>query len=308
MSSATNAMPGAMESGGAAPVAISWGRQFYWSVLREIWENRSVYLAPLIVAGLFLAGFILNVLSVRHRTHGMWPFNPAHQHDLLASRYEIAAALIMGTVLIVGVFYSLDALYGERRDRSILFWKSLPVSDLTVVLAKFTIPIVVLPLVAFVITVATQFIMLVLSSVLLAGSGVDIARLWAEASFIHVAVIVFYHLLTVHGLWYAPLYAWLFLVSAWAPRAPFMWAFLPPFVICGVEKMAFDTSHFLSFLLYRLAGPDAGTAMTSGSHADFMSQLIPVHFFAVPALWEGVAVAAVFIAAAARLRRYRGPI
>ena len=58
------------------------------------------------------------------------------------------------------MFYCLDALYGERRDRSILFWKSLPVSDLTTVLSKASIPIVVLPLLTFAVTVATQLIML----------------------------------------------------------------------------------------------------------------------------------------------------
>ena len=63
----------------------------------------------------------------------------------------------MGTTFIVGIFYCLDALYGERRDRSILFWKSLPVSDLTTVLSKASIPLVVLPLLAFAITVVTQF-------------------------------------------------------------------------------------------------------------------------------------------------------
>jgi ABC-2 type transport system permease protein len=158
----------------------------------------------------------------------------AQQHDLIAMRYELSAALIMGTALIVGVFYSLDALYGERRDRSILFWKSLPVSDLTAVLSKLTIPLVILPLVSFAISLATQFIMLLLSSVILIllSSGVNIAALWTEVSFFHVSLGLLYHLLTVHGLWCAPLYGWLLMVSAWAPRAPFIWAFLPPFVIC----------------------------------------------------------------------------
>src|SRR5206468_1032087 len=85
------------------------------------------------------------------------------------------------------------------------------------------------------------------SSAILAGSGVNIGTLWAEASFFHVSLVLLYHLLTVHGVWYAPLYGWLLLVSALAPRAPFIWAFLPPFVICGVEKIAFNTSHFLLF-------------------------------------------------------------
>ena len=78
--------------------------------------------------------------------------DPAEQPAALAMPYSIAATLIIVTTLIVGGFYCLDALHGERRDRSILFWKSLPVSDLTTVLSKMTIPLVVLPLVAFAIS------------------------------------------------------------------------------------------------------------------------------------------------------------
>ena len=75
----------------------------------------------------------------------------------------------MLTGIVVSVFYCLDALHGERRDRSILFWKSLPVSDLTTVLAKASIPLVILPLLTFAITVAMQWIMLLISSVSAAG-------------------------------------------------------------------------------------------------------------------------------------------
>src|SRR5579864_6919886 len=150
--------------------------------------------------------------------------------------------------------------------------------------------------------------MLVLSSLMLQGSGVNITALWSEASFFHVSVVLLYHLLTVHGLWYAPLYGWLLMVSAWARRAPFIWAFLPPFVICGVEKVAFNTTHALELLQERLVGP--GNAMTPHHHAqnDFVATLIPDHFFSVPGLWIGLAIAAAFIAVAVRLRRYRGPI
>src|SRR5258708_29106028 len=161
-------------------------------------------------------------------------------HEVLDRPYELAAGLIMGTAFIVGIFYSLDELYGERRDRSILFWKSLRVADLTTVLSKVTIPLVILPLLSFAISLATQFLMLVLSSVILMGSGVNIAALWREVSFFHVSLVLLYHLLTVHGLWYAPMYGWMLMVSAWAPRAPFIWAFLPPFVIAVVEKVALN--------------------------------------------------------------------
>ena len=81
------------------------------------------------------------------------------------------------------MFYCLDALHGERRDRSILFWKSLPVSDLTTVLSKASIPLVVLPLLTFAITVATQWLMLLLSSAVLLVSGQSVATLWTQLSF-----------------------------------------------------------------------------------------------------------------------------
>jgi ABC-2 type transport system permease protein len=281
-------------------------RAMYWSIRREIWENRSIYIAPLAAAAVFLFGFVINMLSMR-RHLGASPLDLAQQHDFLTTRYELSASLIMGTALIVGVFYSLDSLYGERRDRSILFWKSLPVSDVTAVLSKLAIPVVVLPLLSFAISLATQFIMLVLSSVILLGSGVNISALWTEISFFHVSLVLLYHLLTVHGLWYAPIFGWLLMVSAWAPRAPFIWAFLPPFVICAVEKVAFNTTHFLMLLQERLVGPGDAMAPHSAPR-DFTATLIPHHFFGAPGLWTGLALAAVFLFAAVRLRRYRGPI
>jgi ABC-2 type transport system permease protein len=308
MNTQSNAMTeSSIQSQGPAPAAFSPARALYWSIRREIWENRSVYTAPLAAAALFLFGFAINMLAMRHRMAAS-PLNPAQPHDLLNERYELAAALVMGTALIVGIFYSLDALYGERRDRSILFWKSLPVSDLTTVLSKLAIPIVVLPLLSFVITLATQFIMLVLSSVILAGSGVNIAALWTEVSFFRVSIVLLYHLLTVHGLWYAPIYGWLLMVSAWAPRAPFIWAFLPPFVVAVVEKVALNTSHFLKLLEERLVGSQGDGMASHNAPKDFTASLIPHHFFSTPGLWTGLALAAVFLFVAVRLRRYRGPI
>src|SRR6266567_2053695 len=299
MSTPSNTVPGSpLELQVTAPAVITASRRMYWSVRRELWEHRSIYVAPLTAAAVFLLAF-LTALTL----------SPVHRHEPLDILYEFAAALIMGTGFIVGIFYSLDALYGERRDRSILFWKSLPVSDLTTVLSKFAIPLVILPLLSFAIAVVTQFVMLLLSSAFLLGSGLSVGTLGARMSFFHMSLMLLYHILTVHGLWYAPIYGWLLLVSAWAPRAPFIWAFLPPFVIWGVEKIAFSTSHFLGMLQYRLTGPEPSTTTArSGNLMEMMSALTPVQFFSTPGLWVGLAVAAIFLAAAVRLRRYREPI
>ena len=280
-------------------------RPLYWSIRRELWENRYLYMAPLAAGAVFLSGVMVNMIAMRRRIAASSDY-AAQVQGLLSSRYELLAGLMMATALILSIFYCLDALYGERRDRSILFWKSLPVSDVTAVISKLSIPVLVLPLLGFGITLATEYLMLLVSSAIFAGSGVSITGLWTQASVLRIPLIWLYHLVTVHGLWYAPLYAWLLLVSAWAPRAPFMWALLPPFVICGVEKLAFNTSYFLNLLQYRFMG---SRSMQSHDHAqDFMASLPPHHFFSNPDLWTGLVVAAVFLFAAVRMRRSRGPI
>jgi len=306
MNTPSNTMPeSSLGSQGIAPAVVSAIRPFYWSLRRELWENRLIYIAPLAAAAIFLFGFVINMMNLRHRMHGVWPADTAQYLDVLPMPHELSGALIMGIALVVGIFYSLDALYGERRDRSILFWKSLPVSDLTAVLSKASIPLVFIPLLSLVITIATQLIMLLLASAVLLGSGANIASLWTQNSLFHVSLVLFYHIITVHGLWYAPIYGWLLLVSAASPRAPFVWAVLPPFVICGVEQIAFKSTHFLTMLGARLMGPP-DPAMTMPGSAPM--QLIPHHFFSQPGLWAGLAVAAIFLAATARMRRYRGPI
>jgi ABC-2 type transport system permease protein len=298
MSTPSNTVPQSpLESQVTAPAVITASRRMYWSVRRELWEYRSIYIAPLAAAAVFLLAFLIGMT-----------ISPAHRREPLDGPYEFAAVLIMGTGFLVGIFYSLDTLYGERRDRSILFWKSLPVSDITTVLSKFAIPLVIVPLLTFAITIVTQFVML-LSSAVLMGSGLSGGTLGARMSFFHFSLMLLYHILAVHGLWYAPLYGWLLLISAWAPRAPFIWAFLPPFVIWGVEKMAFRTSHFLGMLQYRLTGPEPSTTTArSGNMMEIMSALTPAQFFSTPGLWVGLAVAAIFLATAVRLRRYREPI
>src|SRR6266851_8609260 len=180
MSTQSNAMPESFDAQRVAPAAMAATRPLYWSVRRELWENRSIYIAPLAAAIVFLLGFFISMVSLRHRMHGVWPLDSAQGRDVFATRYELAAALIMGTALIVGIFYSLDALYGERRDRSILFWKSLPVSDPTTVLSKMSIPMVILPVLGLAITVVTLCIMLLLNALVLFVSGLSVATLWAQ--------------------------------------------------------------------------------------------------------------------------------
>ncbi len=118
--------------------------------------------------------------------------------------------------------------------------------------------------------------------------------------------------LTVHALWYAPIYGWLLLVSAWARRTPVLWAALPLLAIAVVERLAFNTSYFASLLRYRLTGAMteafAVRLQRGGGSLEQLSQLSPMRFVSSPGLWLGLAFAAACLAAAVRLRRYRDPV
>jgi ABC-2 type transport system permease protein len=303
MNTQSNTMPeSSVQSQATASPDISAARRFYWSVRRELWEIRSIYLAPLAVAAVILAGFLISTIHLSNKIRAALALSPAQQNQAIQQPFAFAELVLMATFLIVAVFYCLDALYGERRDRSILFWKSLPVSDLTTVLAKASIPVLILPLITFAVTVVTQWIMALLSTVVLLASGLSAATLWNHLPLFRMWLGLFDHLVGFHGLWYAPFYCWMLLVSAWARRMPFLWATLPPLAIGVVEKIAFNTSYFAAMLQYRFAGsPDA-------DGMDPLKHLSPVPFLISPGLWIGLAVSAAFLAAAIRLRRYRDPM
>jgi ABC-2 type transport system permease protein len=309
MNTQTNAVSeshaGSQEISSSARAAI---RPLYWSIRRELWDFRSIYLAPLFVATVFLAIFALDTVRGAHATRAALALDPMQGHKALAASYDAAAALIMGAAFLVGLFYCLEALHSERRDRSILFWKSLPVSDRTTVLAKASIPMVVLQLLTIAITIATQWIMLLLSCTALLARGQSVATLWRDLSLPQLSLMIAYHLVTMHALWYAPIYAWLLLISAWARRAAFLWAVLPPLVIGMAELSVSHTNHFFNWLKYRVSGPEAFAFPGSVAMMDPMMTLAPGKFFSTPGLWTGLVAAALFLAAAARIRRYRGPI
>ncbi len=297
-----------------APVEMSATRPMYWSVRRELWENRSIFIAPLAAAGIAMLGFLLGLFWLPHSMHAHSGMDPEKQFLMEVMPYGHTGWLLMMTAFLVGVFYSLDALYGERRDRSILFWKSLPVSDLTTVLSKASIPLVVLPVLVIGITVATHLIMVLISTGVLILSGINPMTLWTQLPLLQMELVLVYSVIVL-ALGQAPLFAGLLLISGWARRTAFLWAVLPPLAICFIEKVLFKTTHFAHLLGYLVIGgaTNAFSFRTpSGAPVDPhfipLAQITPGRFLSSPGLWIGLAFAAVFLAAAVRLRRYREPI
>ena len=270
-------------------------RPLYWSLRRELWENPSIVVAPAVVALVALLAFFVGTLYLPGRLEAL----AAAPADVLGESFRFASRLIVATVFVVGFFYSLDALHGERRDRSILFWKSLPVSDRLTVLSKASVPLVVLPLIAFVAIHVVEGAMLALGLAALTVRGLEVEPGWSLVPAVFEPLSLLYELV-VMALWHAPIYGWLLLVSGWARRSTLLWAVLPPIGLCIAERIAFGSSSLAPLLTGRFTG-----YLVRAYRADAPD---PVRFIASPGLWVGLAIAAGFLTAAVWLRRHREPI
>jgi ABC-2 type transport system permease protein len=294
----------------AAPRPLSRTRPLYWSVRRELWENRSIYVAPVAVAAVVLLGILVGSINLHGVAHLVTTLDASKRAIALGVPFEGAAAIIVIASFVVAFFYCLGALQGERRDRSILFWKSLPVSDLTTVLAKAALPLAVLPVVTFLVIVATQLIILLASLAIMPTIGLPATTLWTQFPVLNTWLDLAYILICL-ALWQAPIWGWLMLVSGWARRATFLWAVGPPLAIVIFERLAFGTAHVEALLRNRFGGAltEAFTARIDGNGVSIDSGYIdPIKFLSSPGLWTGLVVAAALFAAVVWQRRYRTPI
>jgi len=289
---------------------------FTWSVRREIWEHRAVWIAPLAAAGLILFSFLIRMFKLPYLLDQANHLAPMPRAAAIGAPFAIAAFTIMVTATVVSFFFCLGALNNERRDRSVLFWKSLPVSDTTTVLAKAFVPLVVVPLIAIGTIIVTQLVMLLLGTIVLTANNISPAVIWTGWPLPQFELTMLYVLVT-GVIWYAPIYAWVLMISSWARRVAFLWAVLPWLGLFIVEKIAFGTDYVGSFIDYRINGSiKEGLNLPNGNHninintmpvIDPSHYVSPAHFLMSPGLWLGLLAAAVFISAAIWFRRVGDP-
>jgi ABC-2 type transport system permease protein len=281
---------------------------FRWSVRRELWEHREVFLAPLAVAGLVLGAVLLSAHNLPANLALLGKLEPARQQGIVVMPFSLSASIVLLVSFAIGAYYCFDALNAERRDRSILFWKSMPVSDAIAVLAKAFVPLAVQPAVGFAVALGTQAVLAAAIAVGLWLVGVDVGRLWAMVPAGPMTAAMLYGVV-IHVLWYAPLYALFMLLSGWV-RRPFLWVLVPAIAAQLLEKLAFGTSYSGAFLRHRLLGAmSEGFAPGALHHpVTTLAQLEPVRFLSSPGLWLGILFAAGCLYAAIRLRCTREPL
>ncbi len=206
--------------------------------------------------------------------------------------------------LISALFVLLGALYDDRKDRSVLFWKSLPVSDLQTVASKLVLPVWIAPLVMIACAVLAQIVLLVVLSAFLWLTELgDAARLWWHSGLISGTFSLVLGFL-IQGLWVLPVIGYLLLISATVPRLTLLWAVLLPIVPAVLEGIFFNTDRLTRFIerhiepaaLPNFVGDDERIMPVLTSVGEQLALLLNLD------LWLGVLIGALLLYGAVLMR------
>jgi len=292
---------------------------------REIWEHRSIWVTPaaisiivtlgliaaLVFASKFAAELDMAIFGAQNLA-GDPERNAALTGFFLATSWVFIVALA-----ILTVFYCLDSLYAERKDKSILFWRSLPVTDAETVISKLITAIVVLPVVTVIGIIATHIVNLLITSIWVAMKGGDVGLLiWGSVSLIDNWSAAFIVVLAC-GIWMSPFIGWFLLVSAYTKRSPLLMAFMPLILIGLLEGIVLRSHVFAENVLARGDGlPIFRTAdiqeffdqeqwrIVEGA-TSLLARLDVVQFLTSPAMWAGILVCGLLSTGAIYVRRFR---
>jgi ABC-2 type transport system permease protein len=296
-------------------------RLFYTLARREFWEHRSLWIAPAVVMALLLLCALL--------THGALQIDASDTSEWLDPQVKtIVFALAQWgltiphylVMILVLNFYLLDCLYAERKDRSILFWKSLPVGDGVTVASKLLVGCVIVPFGTYAIALVTDLLFTAIWDVRAVLGHAPELVLWDTTAFLKTQILMFLGLV-ISILWYAPFCGVFVLASAVVRRNVLMWVTVVPLLVIIFERIAFGTHYFAHLLSYR------GDGIWGDEHLNLQAAVIGslvgvgrAAIASIPAIYDRVHVAGVFLNidlwlgvlfalacayAAARIRRFR---
>ena len=292
---------------------------------REIWEHRSIYVTPVAIASIvtlgtlaalvFAGGFAKELdLAIFGATNLA---GDAERKVVLTGFFIGTSWLFLFAAGVLTIFYTLDSLYAERKDKSILFWRSLPITDAEAVLAKLATALLVIPLCTIVAVIATHIVNLIVTSIWVSAKGGDAGLLiWGSVPLLDnwlAGLIV----MLATALWMSPFVGWFLFVSAYTKRSPLLMAFMPLVLIPLLEVIFLRSSMFVEAVFGRggmiplFRGMDLGAFFdedklrVNEEFVSLLAQLDVMKFLTSVSLWTGVIVCGIFVTAAIYVRRYR---
>ena len=298
-------------------------------VKREIWEHRSIWITPAAVA--FVVTFLAIAMVIMAAAFGE-AVNPEIEKLADATLPEAVRRAALAVILVgnssvfaiamwfLMIFYCLDSLYAERKDKSILFWRSLPITDAETVVSKLLTAMIVIPVATMAAVIVSHLLNLIIMSIWLASAGADPFRfIWGAVPLFDAWAAIFIILLAL-PIWLSPLLGWFLFISAWAKRGPLLRAALPIAILPIMEYIIFRSWNLGAAILDRLRWEtmpifdifEFADQFDEDDLNDLLAQdlsltsLIDIpQFLTSGQVWAGLVVCAVFTTAAIYMRRYR---
>jgi len=294
-------------------------------VRRELWEHRSIYVTPLAITSIvtlgtlamliFAGGFAKELdLAIFGATNIA---GDAERKVALTGFFVGTSWVFLFAAMVLTVFYALDSLYAERKDKSVLFWRSLPITDAEAVISKLVTAIVVIPVVTVAAIIATHIVNLIVTSIWVSIKGGDAGHLiWGSVPLLDNWLAAFTVTLAI-AVWMSPFIGWFLFVSAFTKRSPLLMAFMPLALIPLLELIFLRSSIFADAVFTRggmiplfrgmdLEGFfDEDSMHLSEETGSLLAHIDVVQFLTSPSMWAGVVVCGLFVTAAVYVRRYR---
>jgi ABC-2 type transport system permease protein len=278
---------------------------FIWLVRREFWENKAIWVMPACIGALMVVAGLFGKVEIAMLSAS----EPQSELPGVLFLFAIGGVFFVA-MSIYSVWYLLDCLYADRKDRSVLFFKSLPLTDSATVFSKLFVALIAIPLVYFAAADVSALLMAFVVSVrarLVFGNNLWRPELWAQQQ------VLWLYVIATGILWYLPIVGWLLLVSAWAKRAVILQAILPPLAIILAEHLFLGTHAAAALFRERLLGGAYAAlhhpihfSLQKGEMTPGVWQLPdPVGFLSSAEVWIGVLVGAACIAGAVQLRKRR---
>ena len=311
-------------------------------VRRELWEHTTLIIIP--VALLVFVLLANTILVLTSSPPGVGPGSETSEAIFSGAKYiqyfvslndKQQALFVNGTMITIGMiintvvlimmfFYLLDSLYGERKDHSILFWKSLPVTNRLTVISKLTVAVFIIPVVIFITAILADVITLAMQSYAMYLNGIPAAILWQRSDLAGLWMLSIYHLIQ-QTVWYFPVMGWLLFCSAWSRKKPIIIAVLLPALLVfidssfllgtgisetilerlpiGLRSLQMGNEHNLMSYNISNGGSQPGFNMLSGIKLPGMQDIFG--FLLEIKVWTGIITGLVFAALAILMRRLR---
>ena len=293
-------------------------------IKRELWEHRSIFITPAAIGGVIALAVLTGQMSISAyggeidiAITSASNTDPAHRRAVLMAAFGAMTSVFAVGAGIVMIFYSLDALYSERKDKSILFWRSLPVTDAETVISKLITATLVIPAAALAGTFATHLLFMIISSVWIMFEGGNAGHLiWSAAPVWDVWGAAILTALAV-TIWMSPFIGWFFFVSAYTRRMPLLMAVMPLIVLPLVEIAVLPTSILAKTIWSRftdmpLAGMNIRDVLNDHNFTELREENVSMlaaldmgRFFSSPSVWAGIIVCGLLVTAAIYVRRFK---